>query len=98
MTNYNDILLGSDYDLLVKDGDFVTGDVLTQQQALLLATGEGEWKQSAVTGVGMQTYLNDESEAELFRKVRIQFRNDNLSVTRLRKQTDGTLIIQAQHA
>jgi hypothetical protein len=98
MMNNNDILLNGDYDLLYKDGDFVTGDALIQQQALLLSTGEGEWKQSPVTGVGMPGYLNDESEAELFRKVRLQFRNDNLSVTTLKKQTDGTLLIKAQHA
>lgn len=97
MKEHNDILLTPDFDLAAKDGDFATGDVLTQQQALLLATGEGEWKQSQVTGVGLDAHLLDESALELFRKTRQQFKNDGLTVTRMQKE-ETNLIINSQHA
>lgn len=97
MKEHNDILLTSDFDLDVKDGDFATGDCLIQQQALLLATGEGEWKQSPVVGVALEAALLDESELELFRKIRQQFRSDGLSIIKLKKQ-ETNLIIQSQHA
>lgn len=98
MNDFKDILLDDDYNLLARDGDLVAGDSLIQQQALLLATGEGEWKQSPVVGVGLELFLLDESELEAFRKIRQQFKSDGLLVTRLKKQTDGNLIIEAQHA
>lgn len=97
MNDHNDILLTSEFDLAVDNGDFAVGGCLYQQQALLLATGEGEWKQNPVTGVGLQTYLLDESETELFRKVRMQLRSDGLQVIKLKKQGDQ-LKIQSQHA
>ncbi|MFZ4548392.1 MAG: hypothetical protein ACOYN4_13185 [Bacteroidales bacterium] len=98
MNTQNDILLTDAYDLLAQDGDLVTGDCLIQQQALLLAAGEGEWKQSPVVGVGLDAYLLDESEAAAFRKIRGQFKSDGLLISVLKKQTDGNLIIQSQHA
>ena len=98
MTNHNDILLDDNYDLLERNGDFVTGDVLVQQSALLLGTGEGEWKQSPVTGVGMDSFILDESELEANRKIRQQFKSDNLLIGNMKKTTDGNLQIQPQHA
>jgi hypothetical protein len=98
MTNHNDILLDGNYDLLASGGDLVTGDVLYQQQALLLATGESEWKQSPVVGVGMDSYILDESELEVMRKTRQQYKSDGLLITTLKKTTNGNLTIQAQHA
>ena len=98
MNTTNDILLDADFDLMEKDGDLVSGDCLIQQQALLLGSGEGEWKQSPVVGVGLDAYLLDESELEAFKKIRGQFNSDGLLLTTLKKQTDGNLIIQSQHA
>lgn len=98
MNTQNDILLSDSYDLLAQDGDLVAGNCLIQQQAMLLAAGEGEWKQSPVAGVGLDAYLLDESEAAAFRKIRGQFKSDGLLITILKKQTDGNLLIQSQHA
>jgi len=98
MNTQNDILLSDSYDLLAQDGDLVAGNCLIQQQAMLLAAGEGEWKQSPVVGVGLDAYLLDESEAAAFRKIRGQFKSDGLLITILKKQTDGNLLIQSQHA
>lgn len=98
MTNHTDILLDENYNLLAKNGDLVTGDMLIQQQALLLSTGEGEWKQSPVVGVSLNSFLLDESELEAFRRIRIQFKSDGVLITKLKKQSDGNLLIEAQHA
>ncbi|MEI6061944.1 MAG: hypothetical protein WCR72_14675 [Bacteroidota bacterium] len=98
MNIHNDILLDDNYDLLVRDGDLVTDDVLIQQQALLLATGESEWKQSPIVGVGMDYFILDESEREALRKIRQQFQSDGLQVLTLKKATGGNLTIQSQHA
>ena len=98
MNTHNDILLDDTYDLLAQDGDLLAGDCLLQQQAVLLASGEGEWKQSPVAGIGLDAYLLDENELGAFRKIRSQFTSDGLRLTTLKKQTDGNLIIQSQHA
>ena len=96
MKEHNDILLTDSFDLMASAGDLVTGDCLIQQQALLLTIGEGEIKQSPTTGVGMYTFLNDEDEQALMRKIRSQFRLDSLTVTRLTKASK--LEISASHA
>lgn len=97
MREHNDILLSPDFDLLDYDGDLVTGDCLIQQQAVLLTVGEGEIKQSPVTGVYAESFLNDEDEKDFFRKTRSQFRADSLLITGITKN-EGKILISASHA
>lgn len=56
--NVQDILLDDNYDLLVKNGDFVVGDSDQQSADLIFQTYIGHWKENMLVGVGVEYYLN----------------------------------------
>lgn len=85
MRERNDILLDDNWDLQVENGDFVTGEDLSQRTGLLLATTEGEWRQSPTVGVGTAMYLHSNSEMEFRRKIKKQFKDDGLQLTEFKK-------------
>ena len=58
MANNNDILLDSDGDLLIKDGDFVIGFSTGQEIKDIIISGKGWWKGSPLTGVNMLAEIN----------------------------------------
>lgn len=76
-----DIILTTDLDLQVVNGDLVTGDCLKQAQQLLLGTNKGEWKQNPTMGVGVVNYLETASMSELSREIREQFTKDGMKVS-----------------
>lgn len=76
-----DIILTTDLDLQVVNGDLVTGDSLKQAQQLLLGTNKGEWKQNPTMGVGVVNYLETASMSELSREIREQFTKDGMKVS-----------------
>ena len=42
----------------------VIGDTCQQDQALLLMSHPGEWKENPIIGVGIQDFINDDSNVE----------------------------------
>lgn len=78
-----DILLTADYDLLIKDGDFVIGESDVQHQQCLLLAEKGAYKQFPERGVGIMTYLLDENPDELLREIRLEFSKDGMKINRL---------------
>jgi len=94
MGKYYDIMLDEDYDLAVANGDFVAGECLNQQQALLLMAVPGDYKQYPTTGVGLSVL--DENETEVKQEIRVQFKKDGLVIKQLKK-VDGNLVIVADH-
>lgn len=92
----NDILLGTDGDLLIADGDFVIGDASVQNQYLLLKCQKGEFKQWPKACVGLESYLLDEAEQDMLREIRSQFENDGMKVNQL-NYTDGKIIVDAPY-
>ena len=51
-----DILL-NDYDLWIKNGDFVIGESEQQESDLIINTFQGNWFQYPLVGVGIVRYL-----------------------------------------
>lgn len=52
-----DILLDLNNDLLINNGDFTIGDSNEQHIDMLLKTNIGDWKQSPLTGIGIENWL-----------------------------------------
>lgn len=91
-----DILLNSDFDLDVADGDLVVGESTTQHQQLLLLTNKGDWKENPLIGVGASGFLKDEDESGLLQEIRIQFEKDGMEVNNISIES-GEIKIDAQY-
>lgn len=57
MANVKDILLDSDYDLIVKNGDFYINDSDQQHIDLIIRCYKGAYKQFPLLGVGIDLYV-----------------------------------------
>ncbi len=97
------ILLDEKGDLLIevqRDGKgqivqgLVLGDVAKQNQNTIILAEKGEIKNSPLLGVGIASYLDDESPSELLREVRINLRMDGQKVRSCGFDDNGKLIIQ----
>lgn len=53
-----DVLLDSDWDLGIKDGDFVIGDSDRQNVFLRAFSEKGQWISDVLAGVGITSILN----------------------------------------
>lgn len=91
-----DILLDEDYDLLIDGGDFVIGDCLNQQVALLLLASPGDIRSAPENGVGLPEYLLGEDNDHLNAEIRFQFKKDNLKLRKI-KITSAQLTLDADH-
>ena len=81
MVAKNDILLDDDFDVIIKDGDFLIGEASQQHQQLLLISEKGMWKQYPVVGVAMQSFLLDDDYIDDFKKeVKKQFEMDGMEI------------------
>ena len=83
MVSPTDILLSDAGELLMVDGDFVTGDATKQNQKLLLVSQKGEWKESPLTGVGINNWLKDENQGGLKAEIKQQFKADGMKINSL---------------
>lgn len=92
-----DILLDATDDFDFSKGDFLTGDATGQNQKLLLGTSPGEWKESPVTGVGMEEFLDDEGPDDLFKEIREQFKMDGQVIKLLKVTPDGDIGLDAAY-
>ena len=96
------ILLGDDGDLLVQvvrdasgkiTSGLVIGDVTGQNQNTILIAEKGEIKNAPMLGVGIASYLDDESPSELLREVRINLRADGQKISKCGFNEEGKLVI-----
>jgi hypothetical protein len=90
-----DILLNDQYELMTENGDFVTGDNLLQQQALLLATGKGHWKENPFIGVDLVDWINNENPEEMKKEIKRQFKADGIKVNSI-DYSNGEFNIDAE--
>ena len=70
-------------DLLCEAGDLVIGDSTRQHQLDLLYANEGDYKEFPVTGVGIDSFLNDNDKTDMIRKIRQQFTLDTMKVVKI---------------
>lgn len=91
-----DILLDPDFDLVIKNGDFVIGESANQHQQCLLLAEKASYKQYPLTGVGIASFLKDDNSNELLREIRLQFSKDGMSVNKLGIE-NGKLKVEAAY-
>lgn len=92
-----DLLLDSNSDILIANGDFVIGESTKQHQLSLLVGNKGEYKQYPKVGVGINGYLLDENEQDMLREIRSQFESDGMTVKKTVLK-DSELIIDAPYS
>ena len=93
-----DILLDEDYDIQIADGDFVVGESTQQHQMLLLLSEAGEWKQNPTVGVGLRSYLLDDTTvSDLKSAIAKGFEADGQRITSLKITPDYKLTIKAEY-
>lgn len=92
----NDLILDSDNDLKIVNGDFAIGDNLVQRQQLIIQSAKNDWKQYPEMGVGMDMFLEDEDYASLFAEVREQFRLDGMVLTHIGFDDEGNIHIDGK--
>lgn len=73
-----DILLDKDNDLLIRNGDFVIDESLTQDITILLGLNQGELKSDPLLGPGLIRLINSNvSDDELKAKIKLHLQRDN---------------------
>ena len=71
-------------DLDLSTGDLqIIEDATNQHQKDLILTNKGELKNNGGTGVGVETFLNDESPENLFHETKKQFIRDGMQVRQI---------------
>lgn len=90
------IQLTNDYDIKVEDGYTSIDDVQPQNQALIIVSNPGEWKQNPETGVGIESLLLDENPGTLVSEVKRQLKADDFKVNYVRIE-NGQLLIDAEY-
>jgi hypothetical protein len=98
MAEVYDIALGADFDLIIKDGDFLVKESTEQHQQLLPLADKGQFKQSPTTGVGIDSYLNDEaSPDDIRRDIQEQFESDGMTIANIKVAGYESLNIDAYY-
>lgn len=87
-----DILLDTDFDLLITGGDITVGESTVQHQELLIVTNKGEWKESPTVAVGADSFLKDEDTAGLFAEIKEQFEKDGMKFNKIVNENGKTKI------
>jgi hypothetical protein len=91
-----DLLLDTDFDLLIKDGDFVIGESDEQNKSLLLLCVKGDFKEKPDVCVGIENYLESEDPAEMIREIKAQFTGDGMNVRQVLIE-NGKINIDAKY-
>lgn len=77
MTNYSDIMLGTDDDLVIEGGDLAIGDCLTQEVGIILRLNPGELKSDPLLGPGLIRLTNSKvNDTELQTLVKLHLARD----------------------
>lgn len=95
-----DILLTTDGDTSIRQGDWEVGDSDAQHLACLAETNQGEWRQWPLLGIGVGQFLQDDiSEAEIRHRVNVQAQYDGATVTEITYNDDtGKLTLNGYYS
>lgn len=90
------ILLGADYQPIIEQGSLVLGETTAQNQALLLRSHRGEFKENPALGLGISDMLLDNDLLYQRQRIREALELDGQSVYSI-KITARQIIIDAQY-
>lgn len=90
----NDILIQESYDLATNPTthDLVLGDTTLQNQALILQSQKGEWKEHPMVGCGIGDMANDDDTTAWRRAIREELARDGMKVRNLRIEENNITI------
>lgn len=87
-----DILIDTDGDLKIVNGDFAIGESTDQHLELLFASHPGEWKAHLQTGIGIGKSQNGLTDRFLDTNIRDQLKGDGFELERLTIAEQGISI------
>jgi len=87
-----DMILDTNRDLNIVNGDFLIGESTNQNVELLLISTPGEWKEYIETGVAIARAGNGNIDRFLDRTIRVQMEADGFDVTTLKIKETGVTI------
>lgn len=93
-----DIIITDEYDIKTDATahDIVIGDVTLQNQALILVSQKGEWKEKPMVGCGLDSITNDEDISSWKRLIREELARDGIKINKLIINTE-TIEIDAAY-
>ena len=81
-----DIILDSNNDILIQNGDFFIGKSLTQDGLLILSSNTGEWKSDPLLGCNLTTLNNSSGDnATIERRIKMQLERDGKDYDNLKQ-------------
>ena len=92
-----DILILDNCELMISNGDFVIGESLIQNQAMILLAVQGDYKLSPDLGVGIKDLLLDNQLLEYRHRIRQHFSIDGLHINHLDLYDLNKLKIEAEY-
>ena len=86
-----DLKIDEDYGLMTDPAahDLVVGDVTLQNQALILQSHKGEWKEKPMVGCGIGDMANDDDTNQWQRAIREELARDGIKVRHLKINGDN---------
>lgn len=91
-----DILFGdieNEFDLLIKNGDFVIGPSDVQHVRDIFICAPGQFKQHPKLGINIKKDINSNMDASLTRKIQIHLNSDGYQPQNIR-YVDGAVVIR----
>ena len=89
-----DLRIDEDYGLMTDPAthDLVLGDTTLQNQALILQSQKGEWKEHPMVGCGIGDMANDDDTNAWRRAIREELARDGMTVRNLRIEENNITI------
>ena len=98
MNKRSDILLDSNLDPQIANGDFVCGVSDQQNVNLLLQATKGSFREYPTVGVNLISYLHSTNSARAMRReINVQLMNDNYKVDTLTIDDEGTFELEFEN-
>ncbi len=98
MVEVFDIVLQDDFDLAVNNGDFETGESTLRHHQCLLLAEPGNLKMTPAMGVGVRSFMNDDTEAEELKKaIQMNFEADGMTIQKLEVTGRDNINIEATY-
>jgi hypothetical protein len=92
-----DYLLDTDEDLLIKDGDWATGESTYQHQRQLILNAKGDYKANPTICADVTRYIDNDDKSTVKREIAKEFMRDGMLVKDLvpnrESVSDGTALV-----